>query len=176
MTTHKTALGGFSRRAFLRGMRWAPVLFLPAPIRASAFRPPFSTPAGGAPPFPLSDSRLAPHYPAKSPLDDVLRLVAPGADEYITEKYAFEITRLLDEWGAGLRAVPSAPGTIGKFVDPSIRATSLGLVQETRVRSANGIEVVRRRFAASVVAGRDRFLTGIKSLLRSFITGGDCRV
>jgi Flp pilus assembly protein TadD/peroxiredoxin len=164
MTTHKSRLRGVSRRAFLRGMRWAPVLFLPAPIQASAFRPPFSTRAGDGPPsFPLSDSRLAPHYPAKSPLDDVLRLVAPGADEYVTEKYAFEITRLLGEWSAGLLAAPPALGVLGRFVDASIHATSLGSIQETTVRSGNGIEVVRKRFGSNVVAGRDRFLNEIKT-------------
>ncbi len=145
-------------------MRWAPVLFLPAPIQASAFRSPFSTRGGGGPPsFPLSDSRLAPHYPAKSPLDDVQRLVAPGTDEYVTEKYAFEITRLLNEWSAGLLAAPPALGVLGRFVDVSIHATSLGSIQETTVRSGNGIDVVRRRFGSNVVAGRERFLNEVKT-------------
>jgi Flp pilus assembly protein TadD/peroxiredoxin len=168
MTSHRRDHRGFSRRAFLRGMRWAPVLFLPAPIHASALRPSFfDRVGGGEPSFPFSDSRLEPHYPAKSPLDDVLRLVAPGADDYVTEKYAFEITRLLEEWSAGLRATPPAPGVIGKFVDSSIYATSLGSVQEKPVRSGNGIEIVRRLFTTDVVPGRDRFLNEVKTYFDS---------
>ena len=51
----------------------------------------------------LTDVRLTPHYPAKSPLADILRLVAPGSDEYVTEKYAFEIESLLKQWGQTLK-------------------------------------------------------------------------
>jgi Flp pilus assembly protein TadD/peroxiredoxin len=162
MTTPRRDHRGVSRRAFLRGMRWAPALFLPAPIHASALPLSLSRFIGGGEPFfPLHDSRLAPHYPGKSPLDDVLGLVAPGADEYVTERYAFEITRLLEEWSAALKAAPPALGAIGEFVDPSIHGTSLGSVQEKRVRSGNGIENVRRHFAPGVTAGRERFLEEI---------------
>src|SRR5437016_12717274 len=92
----------FSRRTFLRGMQCAPILFIPAPIRwlplpsiprdASRDRPAD---------FPFADFRLTPHYPAKSPLEDVLARVVPGSDEYVTEKYAFEIMRHLTEWKIG---------------------------------------------------------------------------
>src|SRR3977135_249856 len=88
----------FSRRTFLRRMRWAPLLFLPAPILTSPFPSILAGTSGDRTSFPFSDFLCPPHYPAKSPLDDVLRLVAPGADEYVSEKYAFEIMRLLSEW------------------------------------------------------------------------------
>ena len=99
----------FSRRTFLRGMQCAPILFIPASIRwlplpsiprdASRDRPAD---------FPFADFRLTPHYPAKSPLEDVLARVVPGSDEYVTEKYAFEITRHLTEWSEALKASPPA--------------------------------------------------------------------
>jgi hypothetical protein len=79
----------FSRRAFLKTMGWAPMALRPAPFFGSL-------PLSGSPeqtridqpPFPFADVRLSPHYPAQSPLADVLRLVAPGSDEYTTEKYS----------------------------------------------------------------------------------------
>ena len=88
-------------------MRWAPVLFLPAPMLGSPFRS-FVTAvrADQNPPLPFADFRLTPHYPAKSPLDDVLRLVLPGSDEYVLKKYAFEIMPLLNDWSRELRATP----------------------------------------------------------------------
>src|SRR5271155_3228132 len=96
-----------SRRAFLRGMRWAPVLFLPARIQALPFRSALPQPQGDrSAAFPFADFRLTPHYPATSPLDDVLRQVVPGGDAYITEKYAFEIMRLLGAWSQALKAAP----------------------------------------------------------------------
>ena len=89
-----------SRRTFLGAMRWAPLLYLPAPLHSAAFRSwsPETLEEQG-PSFPLADFRLTPHYPAKSPLDDVLRYVPPGSDEFITEKYAAEIAQHLEEWG-----------------------------------------------------------------------------
>ena len=94
-----------SRRAFLGGLRYAPLFLLPSPIR-SAVQPSFFPRVSGedAPSLPLSDERLTPHYPAKSSLDDVLRYVPPGSDEYVTEKYAFEIVRRLEQWGQELKS------------------------------------------------------------------------
>ena len=64
--------------------------------------------------FPFADYRLTPHYPKKSPLEDVLRYVAPGSDQYITEKYAMEISQLLAEWAKELRGNASRTGRAGQ--------------------------------------------------------------
>jgi Flp pilus assembly protein TadD/peroxiredoxin len=168
MARHKDEEHALSRRTFLRRMRWAPVLFLPAPMHASAFRPVLAETAGDRnPSFHFADFRVTPHYPAKSPLDDVLRKVVPGADEYVTEKYAFEIMRLLDEWSQGLKGGAPALGVLAKFLDASVEANSLVPIQESAVRSGDGIEVFRRRFATNAVAGRERFLHEIKNYLAS---------
>jgi hypothetical protein len=165
MAKSKSADRVVSRRAFLQGMRWAPVLFLPAPIRASAaFGPAFLhrlDAPGSALPF--GESRLTPHDPAKSPLEDVLRLVAPGADEYVTEKYALEIGLLLDEWSQGLKSAPPALGALAPFLDSSIEATTLIPAEEKTLRSGKGMDIVRREFAAAVWPGRERFLREIKT-------------
>ncbi len=147
-------------------MRWAPVLFLPAPMLGSHFRsflPP--APADQNAPLPFADFRLNPRYPAKSPLDDVLRLVLPGSDEYVTEKYASEIMPLLDEWSRAIRATPSTPTVVAKFLDASVEVTSLLPTEEIKLRSGDGIELFRRRFASKVIAGRERFVAGVKAYL-----------
>ena len=126
MASHKPKNQTLSRRAFLKKLRWAPVLFLPAPIRASPLRmalfAEFESHPGS---FPFADFRLTPHYPAKSPLDDVLRHVIPGGDEYVTEKYAFEIMRVLGEWSQGLKEASPALAILGKFLDASMEGASL---------------------------------------------------
>jgi len=155
----------FSRRVFLEKMRWAPFLFLPAPLRGAPFK---SVGAGSSEHdafAPIADFRLTPHYPAKSPLEDVLRLVAPGSDEYVTEKYAFEIGRLLNDWSRELRSPPPAVVALAKFVDPAIEATSFVPVSERSRRSGDGIEVLRRQFSPVAVAGRDRFLQEVQRYL-----------
>ncbi len=71
-------------------MQWAPLLFLPAPIQGFSFPAVRRDSSGDRnASFPFADLRLTPHYPTKSPLEDVLSRVVPGSDEYITEKYAF---------------------------------------------------------------------------------------
>ncbi len=168
MARHKDEKQALSRRTFLRRMRWAPVLFLPAPMHTLPFRPVLAeTPGDLNLSFHFADFRVTPHYPAKSPLDEVLRKVVPGADEYVTEKYAFEIMRLLEEWSQGLKAAPPALGVLTKFLDTSVEASSLAPIQESSLRSGAGIDVFRRRFSSNVVAGRERFLHEIKTYLAS---------
>ena len=148
-------------------MRWAPLLFLPAPTQGISF-PSIrrEQPGNRNVSFPFSDFRLTPHYPAKSPLDDVLSRVLPGSDEYVTEKYAFEIMRLLDEWSQALKSSPPALAVMARFLDASIGATSLTTsAQEKPLRSGNGIDVFRRGFSTNAVTGRERFLQEMKNYL-----------
>jgi len=99
-------------------MQWSPLLFLPAPMQAFRF-PSIASEAteSTAPAFSFADFRFKPHYPAKSPLDEVLSRVVPGTDEYVTEKYAFEIKGLLDEWSQGLRVASPALSEAAKLLD-----------------------------------------------------------
>jgi hypothetical protein len=150
-------------------MRWAPVLFLPAPLQALPFRSASSGDSSAyAPAFPFTDLRLTPYYPAKSPLDDVLRLVVPGSDEFITEKYAFEIEQLLDAWGQRLKSSPPALDFLSTFLDASLQAASLAAVNEDNLRSGDTIEVSRRRFGTNLSSGRETFLRQMKACLAPF--------
>jgi Flp pilus assembly protein TadD/peroxiredoxin len=164
MARHKN-VKHLSRRNFLQGMSWAPMLFVPAPLRALPFGARLAAAPRTIPFLPLSELRWTPHYPAKSPLDEVLRLVAPGTDEYITEKYAAEIERLLMTWSQALKMAPPALTVLANFLDASLEGTSLASGQETRERSGGGIEVVKQRFPANLVEGRERFLGGMKRYL-----------
>ena len=155
-----------SRRAFLGGLRWAPLLFLPAPLHSAAFRswaPRLSGEQGAALPF--ADFRLTPHYPARSPLEDVLRYVDPGSDEYITEKYAAEIARRLEEWGQELRSGTSASSVLAQFLDASLQAASLVPGQEKKLRSGDGVEVFQRTFSDQAALGREQFLQEMQKYL-----------
>src|SRR5215470_6993219 len=138
MSTEDQGKSILSRRKFLRGMRWAPVAFLPAALRASPFgRLPAVADRDGNLPFQVADVRLKPHYPSQSPLDDVLRLVVPGSDEFVTEKYAFEISQVLREWGAALRGKLQASAA-EKFLDPAVEGTRLNRKKELVVRAGFG--------------------------------------
>jgi tetratricopeptide (TPR) repeat protein len=158
-----------SRRTFLGAMRWAPLLYLPAPLQSAAFRslsP--ETLEEQAASFPLADFRLTPHYPAKSPLDDVLSYIPAGSDEFVTEKYASDIAQHLDDWSRELRSSPASLNVLAKFLDPSLHAVSLIATKENTLRSANGITAVRRKFSTEPALGRERFLEQMQAYLAPF--------
>jgi tetratricopeptide (TPR) repeat protein len=150
-----------SRRRFLKAISWAPVYFLAAPLQA--FPVPYRLNANLlVSALPLGDSRVTPHYPTTSPLDAVLRLVEPGTDEFLTEKYAAEIGSVLDTWSARLTASPSAWKVIAEFVDPKVEATPFVPAQELPLRSEGGIRVLRRKFSPRTESGRDRLLEQLR--------------
>src|SRR5579864_3354785 len=152
-----------SRRTFLKQMRWTPVLFLPAPIQNPFFRSaPRGVPAFEIPHFPFAEATFSPHYPSRSPLDDVLRLANPGTDEYVTEGYASELTALLAEWGRQLKVSPPAATVVSKFIASSIQSTGFHAVRESHLRPGDRIEVLRREFGPPWFSGAPQFLEEIK--------------
>ncbi len=166
MTRHKKDHQLLSRRTLLKSLGAAPLILRPAPFFASSFLfdPPAAAPNEHAQ-FPFADIRLSPHYPAQSPLADVLRFVPPGSDEYITEKYAFEIELLLQRWSQALKASARDCSPLSDLLDSSIEATPFGSASETPLRSGFGIDAVRRHFSAETILGRDRFLEEMRSWL-----------
>jgi tetratricopeptide (TPR) repeat protein len=158
-----------SRRTFLKGMQVAPAIFLPTPLRMLGW--PLSSSMRSSPyrDFQFADLRVTPHYPASNPLDEVLRQVVPGNDEYVTEKYAFEILASLSEWNKALKASASTLGSVlGNFIHPTLKATPLAGVERARVRSKYGIDVWRRNFSGELVPGRAQFLDQLTRYIAEF--------
>ena len=151
-----------SRRNFLKAVPWASLLCPPRFLRSVPFQLTGHGSVATAG-FAFSDFHLIPHYPAKSPLDDVLRNVLPGSDEYVAEKYAFAIAPLLADWARELKAQPPALEAAAKLLGASVEVADMTATQDIPVRSGNGIEVVRRQFVGPVVSGRDRFLEQLKA-------------
>ncbi|HEY0784314.1 MAG TPA: VCBS repeat-containing protein, partial [Acidobacteriaceae bacterium] len=134
----------WTRRAVLKSLGSTSLLLAPGPLYGSPLlSAPFSRPGGRA--FDFADAHLTPRYPARSPLQDVLRLVAPGSDEYRTERHAFEIEAVLRSWAAHFKA--GEPGRIAESLDPSCIAASLVPARKTQLRAGSGIEIVRREFS-----------------------------
>ena len=163
MARHRRGHFGFSRRDFLKTIRWAPAIFLPAPFLISQPRIPGLLNFPGALAF--SDFRITPHYPAKSPLDDLLQQVDPGSDEYVLEKRAQEITELLAEWSRTLKTDSSSLDLPAKLLDPAVEATALTATQEIAMRAGGGINIVERRFGTKTFKGREHFLQELKGYL-----------
>jgi len=155
-----------SRRALLKNLSLAPLILRPPTFLGSSllFAPP-AAPPDQSPAFPFSDARLTPHYPAQSPLADVLRLVTPGSDDYVTERYAFEIEQGLNQWGQHLKTSAHDLSALEKLVDSNIEAVPLIATKETALRSGYGMDVVRRAFSGNAIHGREQFLHGFQAWL-----------
>jgi len=167
MSRHQNENHSLSRRTLLKGMGLAPLLWRAAPFHGSSLLfGPSEFFADQNRVFPFSEVRLTPHYPARSPLEDVLRLVTPGLDEYITEKYAAEIQLLLNQWSESLKVSGVRdPSVLVKLLAPSIEASPLVPVSEIALRAGGGIDIKKRRFAAATASGSERFLKDVHSWL-----------
>jgi tetratricopeptide (TPR) repeat protein len=152
-----------SRRAFLKSMGLAPVLLRPAPFRLGGFGLFAATDSITKPNF--SDFRLTPNYPSKSPLEDVLRKVAPGSDEYLSEKYAFEICQLLQQWSQALKTSATDTLTLAKLLAPSLKASPFVPSSEQNVRKNDGIDVKKRHFNAGISVKNEHFLQQFREYL-----------
>jgi Flp pilus assembly protein TadD/peroxiredoxin len=145
------------RREFLKQLSYASPALFPAPVRV-AFdwtglgNHPLSTLGGDV----SSDFRFAPAYPARSPLDAMLRLVAPGTDRYLTEKYAAEIHlqfESLRKLLTGQAQITAA--ALSKFLHESVQGNLTASLQELELRSASGMDLRRRNYQAVPRAGKD---------------------
>jgi tetratricopeptide (TPR) repeat protein len=144
-------------------MGWAPLVLRAAPLHGSASLLGISGVDSTA--SPLFDVRFSPRYPAKSPLEDVLRLVAPGSDEFVTEAYASEIGKILETWSHSFTAPIRNLSALESSIDPGIEATSLLSAKEIALRTGDAISVVKRTFGPKAVSGRERFLEELKGWL-----------
>ncbi len=154
-----------SRRSVLKGMGLAPLLLRPAPLigfRRLGF--PVEMPEW-ATDLTAGEVQLRPHYPQESPLAAVMRLVEPGLDGYLTEKYATEIEGQLQQWGRSLCASGDASAGLAGLVDAGIEASDFVVQNQRTLRSSFGVTVVRRDFGETTTHGRDAFLSHVAAWL-----------
>jgi tetratricopeptide (TPR) repeat protein len=168
MGRHSREKSRISRRTFLGGLRWAPVGFLPAPLLAKVLP---GSPCGSffSPrlDLPFPDYRITPHYPKKSPLDDVLRYVVPGTDRYKTEGYASEIGFILAAWSKELRTAPGRATSIAAALSETFQGFTLVAAAEKKRKPGYGLEVFERVFSEQEV-NRLSFLDGLQRYLADF--------
>jgi len=153
-----------ARRKFLHSLAWAPAVFLPAPLRI----PLFATPPHWLPSLPFHDNRINPAYPSPSPLDEVLRLVIPGRDQFTWEQHAAELQQILDGWAAQLltshRDLHAMAPQLHADISSNLGATPI----ETKHVAKFGYEIRQRKFPDTSQQGAAKFLDTWSSQLSSF--------
>jgi len=163
MPDRKSQQGKISRRTLLKTLRYVPGLFLPASLLGFGRR--FGDRLSVPVPPGLPDWQITPHYPSSSPLDEMLRLVPVGTDQFTSEKSAWEIEGLLRNWA---RELTSGRSSFSIFSSLSLRACSLRASGEKTVRKDAVVTVIRRQFPADLRLQRDGFLDQLKEYFLSF--------
>ena len=154
---------GITRRSLLKGLGAAPLLLNPSLLDgASLLSAPFSRTSSTQP---FHEEPFVPHYPSQSPLQDVLRLVEPGSDAYLSERYAMEIGAVLEQWQAALES--GQLQALAQSLDSSLQASSLQPASEVPLRAGSAIHGVRRTFSSAMPLGPDPFLQSVRAWLGS---------
>ena len=162
--SHKPELN-ISRRRLLKQLRWAPVLFLPAKLAGLPFRGAERSLRNSH--CELHDLHVTPHYAAKPPIEDLFVQLLPGADEFVSEKYAAEIEQALSAWSRELKASKSS-SIFGKSLDARVEAISFSPVRDSVVRSLYGIEVRRRQFGNARLVDAQSGIRDLESYFGAF--------
>jgi Flp pilus assembly protein TadD/peroxiredoxin len=146
-----------SRRELLQSLGLTALSLRAAPFFGSVLLPPEGGVLLPGDPFDSADViRYRPHYPDRSLLADILALVPPGSDSYVTERYAAEIGEIFTGWSKDLRAEARSHASVIGALAESIQA-SLTPVREIVKRDRAGIRVVQRTFAAAAETTPVRF-------------------
>jgi tetratricopeptide (TPR) repeat protein/peroxiredoxin len=155
------------RRDFLsRSCAWASASLLASPLRNFGFALPFR--AQHLPPPQTLDDRLIPHYRQPAPIDAVLRLVEPGLDDFITEKYAERIKTELEKWSGELTQSPAKFGAVENSLAQNLRAVSLIPSQRQPLRTLAGLEVFRNQFPNDMHLGPPQFIDEFRKFVGTF--------
>ena len=156
------------RRNFLiRCCQGLSAALVPARLRSLAFplgfpdESPSSQPAAG-------DFYLHPHYRATLPIEATLLKAKAGTDNFVTEKYADQITAILNEWSAAWQQSPTETAAIEKALSEHFSGYSLAATESRMVRPGPSLEVRHNTFADQTVLPRDAFLQSVKSAMSTF--------
>ena len=93
-----------------------------------------------------SPLRYIPQYPVRSPLEDILRLVQPGLDQFPTEQLASQLEATLATWAVHLQTGDFQRISLG--ISALVEASSFVIVHEVKLRDRQGIASFTRTFGA----------------------------
>ena len=108
------------------------------------------------------------HYRSERPLDATLLKVQAGLDDFITEKYADQIAKILAEWSAGLLQSPRQTQAIAKVLAAGFAGASLEPTESRVVRAGSSLQVHQNKFSTQPTLNRDNFLREWPSTLSVF--------
>ncbi len=158
MAASRSDFHNLSRRRLLKGLSLTPLLLRASPLLGDWAA---STPPGLQPQF--ADQRYLPIYPSRSPLEDVLRRVRPGSDEFVTEGYAYEIGLVLNRWTGYLQQRNFAG--LRQSFGPALGASSFLPLHETPLRQGGSVSTFRRTYGPVAATGAEKLVRDLEQWL-----------
>ncbi len=143
MAPAKLASYMLNRRSLIKQLGLSPLLLRPSAFSALVGPAVRQQHDPGSPPL-FSGVRYLPQYPVQSPLEDVLRLVTPGLDEYPTEEHAAQLEAVLANWERKMQS-GDLQGIVKDF-SPLLEASPLRFLHETKLRDTHGVACFTRTF------------------------------
>ena len=135
-------------------------------MRAGLGRRAFATNRDGFQVSSPPEFHLNPRYRAPSLVETTLRKMEPGSDEFLTEKYASVIERVLAMWSADLRKPIPSLDQVEKSLDRNFSGSSISAFPSQKLRSGP-IETWKNTFSPEPV-GRESFLGDLRRALAPF--------
>jgi tetratricopeptide (TPR) repeat protein/peroxiredoxin len=111
---------------------------------------------------------VEPHYRSARLLDATLRKVQPGSDEFLSEKYAAEIDKILTRWSAALLESPSAIAVVVNVLAADFSGSPLRPSESRIIRSDSLLEIRHNRPPVNNAIGRDTFTRELQESFRAF--------
>ncbi len=111
---------------------------------------------------------LRPRYRSERVLDRTLRMVQPGLDSFVSEKYADEIASILNRWSAALLRSPRDVEAIAKSLAPDFTGTSPKASESRVVRSSPFLQVKQNKYESEAGLPREAFVREWQTSLDSF--------
>jgi tetratricopeptide (TPR) repeat protein len=153
-----------SRREFLQYCQGVPLAFLPSPASSFLFSP-FHVGQQSAIPGEL---HLRPQYRVRRGIEDVLRKVPAGFDDFVTEKYHDQVDSVFREWSSHLLQSPQSTAALEKVMPTDFSGGSPKATRWKSVRESTALVVWQAEFSSGSMLGRDDFLADWRSLLGAF--------
>lgn len=155
------------RRDFLvRCCQGASLALIPSPLWGLAL-PHGSSADAQSPLGAKGELHLQPHYRVQRPLDATLLKARAAFDDFVTEKYADQISAVLGQWSSSLRKSTPDIRAIEEVLASDFSGNSLRPFTSSILRANGGLEVRRNEFGQPRL-GRQDFLRELRSAIRGF--------
>src|SRR5215470_8597845 len=153
-----------SRRQFFRYCQGASLTFLPSGLPLA-----FLWPTVEPPQAPSSEGiQVHPQYRVKLGLEELLKKITAGFDEFVNEKYQDEIAVIFELWSTELLASPQGAGAIASALAGSFLGCPLGSAKLQLTFNDGPFRIWAAEYSQSLELQGEAFLAQLRESLSGF--------